>query len=193
MSSPQDSTVMRAARRRATLPAGWAMAGAAVAFMSFYLAAGVLTPLLVVYREQWRFPASLLTLAFAVYAVGFLAALLTVGSLSDHVGPRPVLIGALLVALASNVMLFVAGDMGWVIAGRIVQGVAAGAATTAFTAAVVEISPPHRKRLGTILSSIGLTGGLALGSLLAGLAIELTTTANSIVFAVLIAMTLLGI
>src|ERR1700754_4127937 len=83
MSSPQDSTVMRAARRRATLPAGWAMAGAAVAFMSFYLAAGVLTPLLVVYREQWRFPASLLTLAFAVYAVGFLAALLTLGSLSD--------------------------------------------------------------------------------------------------------------
>src|ERR1700754_3125401 len=104
MSSAQESTVMRAARRRATLPAGWAMAGGAVAFMSFYLAAGVLTPLLVVYREQWRFPASLLTLAFAVYAVGFLAALLTLGSLSDHVGRRPVLLGALLVQIGSNVL-----------------------------------------------------------------------------------------
>ena len=90
-------------------------------------------------------------------------------------------------------MLLVAPDIGWVIAGRIVQGVAAGAATTAFTAALVELAPPNRKRLGTILGSVGLTGGLAVGSLLAGLAIQLTTSANSIVFAVLTVITILGI
>jgi MFS family permease len=182
-----------APRRRATLPAAWALTGAAIAFASLYLAAGALTPLLVVYKEQWKFPAALLTLAFAVYAIGFLAALLTLGSLSDHVGRRPVLIGALIVQLASNVMLLVAPDIGWVIAGRIVQGVAAGAATTAFTAALVELAPPNRKRLGTILGSIGLTGGLAVGSLLVGLAIQLTTKANSIAFSVLTIITILGI
>jgi MFS family permease len=179
--------------RRTTLPAGWALTGAAIAFASLYLAAGALTPLLVLYKEEWKFPAALLTLAFAVYAVGFLAALLTLGSLSDHVGRRRVLIGALIVQLASNVMLLVAPDIGWVIAGRIVQGVAAGAATTAFTAALVEFAPPNRKRLGAILGSVGLTGGLAAGSLLAGLAIQLTTTANSIVFIVLTVITILGI
>ena len=52
-------------RRRPTLPAGLAFAGAAITFTSLYLAAGALTPLLVVYKEQWEFPASLLTLAFA--------------------------------------------------------------------------------------------------------------------------------
>lgn len=192
MSSSQLSTRTPASRRRPILPAGVALAGAAITFTSLYLTAGALTPLLVVYREQWNFPPSLLTLAFAVYAIGFLAAVLTVGSLSDHIGRRPVLIGALVIQIVSNVLFLVATDVGWVIAGRIVQGLAGGAATTAFTAALVELAPPHRKRLGTILGGVGLTGGLGLGSLLAGLAIQLTTAANAIVFVVLTIVTIVG-
>ncbi|GII29959.1 MFS transporter [Planotetraspora mira] len=193
MSSSQVITEAPAPRRlRPTLPAGLALTGAALAFTSLYLAAGVLTPLLVVYKQQWEFPPSLLTLAFAVYAIGFLAAVLTLGSLSDHVGRSPVLIGALVIQLASNVLFLVAPDIGWVIAGRIVQGVASGAATAAFTAALVELAPPGKKRLGTILGSVGLTGGLGFGSLLAGLAIQLTPAANSIIFTVLIILTILG-
>jgi MFS family permease len=118
---------------------------------------------------------------------------LTVGGLSDHVGRRPVLIGALVVQLASNVLFLVAPGIGWVVAGRVVQGVASGAATTAFTAALVELAPANRKRLGTNLGSVGLTGGLALGSLLAGVAIQLTSAANSIIFGVLTVITVLGI
>jgi len=181
------------ARRRFTLSPGWALTGGAITFTSLYLAAGAVTPLLVLYKDQWGFPASQLTLAFAVYAVGFLAALLTLGSLSDHVGRRPVLIGALVVQLASNLLFLAASDIGSVIAARIVQGAATGAATTAFTAALVELAPANRKRLGTNLGSVGLTGGLALGSLLAGLAIQITTAANSIVFVALTAITALGI
>jgi MFS family permease len=180
-------------RRRPTLPAGLALAGGAITFTSLYLAAGVLTPLLVLYKQQWDFPASLLTLAFAVYAIGFLAALLTLGSLSDHIGRRPVLLGALVIQLASNVLFLVAPDIGWVTVGRIVQGIATGAATTAFTAALVEVAPPNRKRLGTILGSVSVTGGLALGSLLAGLAIQLTATANALTFVVLTVITILGL
>jgi MFS family permease len=168
------------------------LAGAALAFTSMYLAAGALTPLLVVYREQWDFAPSLLTVAFAVYAIGFLAAALILGSLSDHLGRRPVLIGALSVQLVSNLIFLVASDVGWVIAGRIVQGVASGAATGAFTAALVELAPPDQKRLGPILGSVGLTGGLAMGSLLAGLAIQLTPSANTIAFIVLSALTIVG-
>ena len=170
------------------------MTGAAIAFTSLYLAAGALMPLLVEYQEKWDLPAALLTLAFAVFAIGFLAAVLVLGPLSDHVGRRPVLLGALVIQLASNVMFLVAPDIGWVIAARIVQGLATGAATTAFTAVLVELAPPNRKRLGTILGSVGLTGGLGAGSLLAGVAIQLTTTtANTIVFIVLTIITVLGI
>jgi predicted MFS family arabinose efflux permease len=183
----------RAPRRRRTLSAGLAFTGAATAFTSLYLAAGAPTPLLVFYEEKWQFPAAVLTLAFAVYAVGFLVALLTVGSLSDHVGRRPVLIGALVVQLGSIVMFLVAPDIGWVIAARVVQGIATGAATSAFTASLVELAPPSKKRLGTILGSVGMTGGLAVGALLAGLAIQLTPAANTIIFTILTVVTLLGI
>ena len=51
MPSPDLAPV---ARRRRTLPAGLALAGGAITFTSLYLAAGALTPLLVLYREQWR-------------------------------------------------------------------------------------------------------------------------------------------
>jgi predicted MFS family arabinose efflux permease len=170
-----------------------AFAGSAIAFTSLYVAAGAPTPLLVLYQEQWKFPATTLTLAFAVYTVGFLAALLTVGRLSDHLGRRPVLIGSLIVQLISLVMFLLAPDIDWVIAARIVQGIATGAATSAFSAALVELAPPDKKKLGTILGSVGMTGGLALGTLLAGLAIQFTSTANTIVFAALIVVTVLGI
>jgi MFS family permease len=80
-----------------------------------------------------------------------------------------------------------------VIAGRIVQGVATGVASGPLTAALVELAPPKWKRLGTILGSVSVTGGLAVGSLLAGLAIQLTMAANSIIFIVLTIITVLGI
>ncbi|BCW71631.1 MFS transporter [Arthrobacter sp. NicSoilB8] len=182
-----------AARRRSRLPSGAAFAGNAVTFISLYLAAGAPTPLLPFYQEQWHFPAAVLTLAFAVYAIGFLAAMLTVGSLSDHVGRRPVLIGALLVQLAATLMFLVAPDIGWVIAARVVQGLATGAATSAFTATLAELAPPNRKRLGSILGSVGMTAGLAVGALLAGFAIQFTPEANTIIFTVLTIVTVLGI
>ncbi len=179
---------------RRELPPVVAMVGTAVAFMSLYLGAGALTPLLVTYEQAFHFAPAMLTVAFAVYAIGFLVAALTLGSLSDHVGRRPVLIAGLIVQLVSNTLFLVGTDVGWVIAGRIVQGVASGAATSAFTAAIVEFAPEGRKRLGTILAGISLTGGLALGgSLLAGgLAIQLTPAANTVIFGVLIALTALG-
>jgi MFS family permease len=166
--------------------------GVALAFTSLYLAAGALTPLLVVYQNRWDFPPVLLTVAFAAYAVGFLAAAVTLGSLSDHLGRRPVLFGALVVQLASNLVFLFAAGVGWIIAGRIVQGLAGGAATAAFTAVLIELSPPRRQRLGTILGSVGLTGGLAVGSLFAGLAIRLTPSAGTISFVVLSALTVAG-
>ena len=195
MSSTQSTLdpYIPAARRRAGLPRGLAFAGSAVTFISLYLAAGAPTPLLAFYQEQWHFPAAVLTLAFAVYAIGFLAAMLTVGSLSDHVGRRPVLIGALLVQLVSTLMFLVAPDIGWVIAARVVQGLATGAATSAFTAALAELAPPNRKKLGSILGSVGMTAGLAVGALLAGFAIQFAPGANTIIFAVLTVVTILGI
>lgn len=185
-------TTPRPGVRSRVLPTSLALAGASIAFMSLYLAAGVLTPLLVDYKLRMDFAPEVLTVAFAVYAVGFLVSMLVLGSLSDHIGRRPVLIAGLVIQVLSNVMFLAATGVSWVIAGRVVQGIASGAATATFTAIMVELSPARNKRLGAILGSICLTGGLALGSLLGGLAIELDPAASVIIFTVLIVMTVLG-
>jgi MFS family permease len=172
---------------------GWSFASAAIAFAAVYLAAGALMPLMVVYRDRWALSSASMTLTFAVFAVGFLAAVLTLGSLSDRIGRRPVLIGALLVQIGSIVMFLVAPNVGWVIGARVVQGFATGVATPAFTAALVELAPSGRKSLGTMLGSVSLTGGLAVGSLLAGLIVQLTAHADAVIFVALAVITAAGI
>ena len=72
--------------------------------MAFYLQASIAlvflagssapTPLYGLYHSQWGFPATVLTLVFATYAVAVLVALLFSGRLSDHVGRRAVLMAA---------------------------------------------------------------------------------------------------
>jgi MFS family permease len=190
MASPP--TIADPRRVRRTLPPTAAFAGASLAFAALYLAAGAPTPLLVVFERQWGFPPAVLTIAFAAYALGLLGALLVVGSLSDHLGRRPVLVVSLLVELAAMVMFVFAPDIGWVIAARVIQGIATGAASSAFTASVVELAPERHKKLGMIVGGVAPAGGLGLGALLTGAAVEFTRDANLIVFATLAAIMVLG-
>jgi MFS family permease len=171
--------------RRWTLPPVAAFAGAALTFAALYLAAGAPTPLLVIFQQEWGFAPWVLTVAFATYAIGLLAALLVVGSLSDYTGRRPVLIAALAVELLAMLMFVFASGIGWVIAARAVQGIATGAATSAFAASIVEHAPADYKRLGTIIGSVAPAGGLGLGALLTGAAVQFTRQASLIVFAAL--------
>jgi predicted MFS family arabinose efflux permease len=157
-------------------------AGVAAAFASMFVAAGAPTPLLVRLQQSWGFPVSLLTIAFAAYAGGFLGALLTVGSLSDYVGRRPVLLVALSAELIAMVMFLLAGSVEWLIAARFVQGAATGAATSAFSAALIELAPPSRRGAGAVFGVVAPAGGLALGALLTGIAVQVTIAPNAVVF-----------
>jgi MFS family permease len=125
-----------------------------------------------VWQEEWGFPDSLVALAFAAYAFTFLAALLVGGSLSDYLGRKPVIIGSLALGLVSIGMFLLAPSIDWVIATRAVQGVAVGVATAAYTAALVELARPG-SRLAPIVAAAAPVGGLGLGALLGGIAVEL--------------------
>jgi MFS family permease len=54
-----------------------------------------------------------LTLIFATYAFGVLAALLLAGRLSDQVGRRPVLLAALATLMLSSVLYIAADSTMW--------------------------------------------------------------------------------
>ncbi|MFJ1556175.1 MFS transporter [Streptomyces mirabilis] len=179
-------------RSRKLLPPAAAFAGSAAVFATLYVAAGAPTPLLVVFEQQWHFPAWVLTVAFASYAFGLLAALLVAGSLSDHIGRRPVLVGSLFVEFGAMLMFVFAPDIGWVVAARTIQGIATGAATSAFSASVVEHAPERHKKLATIITSIAPAGGLGLGALLIGAAVQFSTHATAIVFTALAAIMIVG-
>lgn len=169
-----------AARRR--LGGTPAFAAVALGLVALYVAAGAPTPLFVVMEAAWGFPTWLLTIAFSVYAVGLLVALLIGGALSDHIGRRPVIIASLAAEVVAMTMFVLADDVAWVIVARALQGLATGAATSAFSAALVELAPANRKTLGALLSSLAPTGGLALGILVAGLAAQVAVDPVAIVF-----------
>src|SRR3954451_7118514 len=82
------------------------MLAATLGFVLF--ASSAPSPLYIVYQAKWHFSAITLTSVFAVYVVALLVALVVAGSLSDRVGRRPVLLGALAVQLAGMVLFGVA-------------------------------------------------------------------------------------
>ena len=170
-----------------------AFAGVAVVFAAFFFAAGAPTPLLALRQEEWGFSAGALTVAFSVYALGLLVALLVGGSLSDHTGRRPVLLAALYGELASMLLFVVAPSIGWVIAARALQGLATGLATSAFNAAIAEHAPAHLKKLAGGLAGASVAGGLGLGALVTGAAVQLTPSANTLVFGVLAGVMVLAV
>jgi len=181
-----------ARRRRYALPRTTAFAGIAIAYGSFYLAAGAPTPLLVQFQQEWGFASGMLTIAFAAYAFALLVSLVIVGSLSDFIGRRPVLIGSVALELGAMLLFVFAPSIEWVIVARVVQGLATGAATSAFSASVVELAPDRFKKLGGIVGSVAPAGGLGLGALFTGIAVQFSTAANAIVFISLAAIMVLG-
>ncbi|MFF2050799.1 MFS transporter [Leifsonia sp. NPDC058194] len=170
-----------------------AFTGTALAFVAVALAVGAPSPLFVLYEQEWGFAPWLLTVAFAIYAVTLLITLLVAGSLSDHIGRRPVLIGALALQVVAMLMFLFASDIGWIIAARSVQGVATGAAMSTFTAALVELAPERQKKLGATIGSTAPVGGIALGAFFTGLAVQFTSAPTTLVFVTLALLFAAGI
>ena len=149
-------------------------------------ASGVPSPLYRVYQERFGFSSGVLTTVFAVYAFALLTALLVVGALSDHVGRRPVLVGGLLLEAGAMVLFLLAGDVGWLMAARVVQGLATGAMTGALGAALLDFQRSDRP-LGALVNSASPGFGLSLGAVGAGLLVEFVPAPTDWVFGVLTA------
>ncbi|MGO4301923.1 MFS transporter [Leifsonia sp. RAF41] len=170
-----------------------AFAGTALAFVAVALAVGAPSPLFVLYEQEWGFQPWLLTVAFAIYAVTLLITLLIAGSLSDHIGRRPVLIGALALQVVAMLVFLFAPDIGWIIGARSIQGVATGAAMSTFTAALVELAPEKQKKLGATIGSTAPVGGIAIGAFLTGLAVQFVPQPTTLVFITLALLFAAGI
>ena len=167
--------------------------GMAWIYIAFQTAAAAPSPIYVIYQKEWNVPPWQLGLAFSAYAFTLLLAIVTVGALSDHLGRRPVLVGALVLELAAMLLLLFAANIETVLVARFIQGFATGAAITALSAALTDLSPTRNRQLGAIFASVAPLIGLTVGAFGTGLFIQLNSTASADVFAILVAVLLVGL
>ncbi len=144
----------------------------------FLAASSAPTPLYAVYQAEWGFSPITVTVVFGVYAVAVLTSLLTVGSLSDHIGRRPVLIAAIILQAAAMLVFATAGGVPALMVARIVQGLATGAAAGALGAGLLDLN----KRKGTVANGVGAVAGTATGALLSGLLVQYLPAPAQLVF-----------
>ena len=168
-------------------PVSFLVAG--VAGAAAPVAASAPSPLYPVYQQLWGFSSFTLTVIFAVYVFALLGALLTVGSLSDVVGRRPVASGAFLLLALGMLLFAVAGGVGDLMVARVVQGLAVGTATGTVTALILDSAPSPRT--GSVVSAAVPPLGLALGAILAGALVQHAPHPRQLVFWVLFAVALL--
>lgn len=140
----------------------------AVTLLGFLAASSVPTPLYHLYQQRLHFSPAMLTLVFGVYAMSLLAALLTVGSLSDYLGRRPVIFAGLLLNILAMLLFINESSVYWLIAARMVQGFATGMATSALGAALLDTD----RRQGPLVNSIAPLLGMACGAMGASVLVE---------------------
>ncbi|MEO7268958.1 MAG: MFS transporter [Knoellia sp.] len=163
---------------------GFALALSAV--VALMVGASAPSPFYPVLQAEIGFSAGTMTTIFGVYALALLVTLLVTGSLSDHIGRRPVLAAGFVVLAASMVGFWHADSVTTLLISRAVQGLAAGLLMSTMTAAVTDLEPASRPGLAATLNSVTPLFGLAAGALIGGLVLDSSPTrALTIVFATL--------
>jgi MFS family permease len=164
-----------------------AFAAITAIFVLFAAAASAPTPLYVVYQKEWGFSTTTLTVIFAVYVFGLIGSLLILGGLSDHVGRRPVIAGAIALEAVAFVLFIIAGDVTVLLAARVAQGIATGAAFSTLGATLVDMNPPHSPGRAGLVNGVAPISGLALGAVGCGALVQFAPAPTQLVFALLLA------
>ncbi|ATL80474.1 MFS transporter [Streptomyces samsunensis] len=170
--------------RRNDVSRAWPYLAAAYAFVVTMCGTTLPTPLYSLYQREFGFSSFMVTVIFAVYAAGVIVALLLLGSVSDFIGRRPVMLAALVLSALSAVCFLLARGLPELFAGRTLSGLSAGLATGTATVTVIELAPPSRRRAATLLATGANLGGLGVGPLLAGVLAQYAPAPLKLVFVV---------
>lgn len=131
---------------------------------------GLPAPLYGIYESNWHLSPLATTIVFAVYAVAALGAVLVSGKISDVVGRKPVLLGALVALLVGLGVFLIADSMAMLLLARTIHGAAVGSIVVAGAAALLDLRPDHGRRSGQLSGvafNIGMTVAIFGSALLA--------------------------
>jgi predicted MFS family arabinose efflux permease len=159
------------AARTLSQPAAYALSAAIIGAALF--ASATPSPLYETYARLWGLSSVVLTLVYATYAIGVLAALLLAGRVSDVAGRRPVLTIALSALLGATVLYMVADSVAWLFAARAVQGVATGLALGTASAGLLDFHPRQDPESVGLTNGVVSAAGLGFGALASSAAVQL--------------------
>jgi MFS family permease len=131
---------------------------------------GVPAPLYGIYETTWHLSPLSTTIVFAVYAFAALVAVLVSGRISDVVGRKPVLVGAIIAMIVGLGVFLVADNMALLLVARTIHGAAVGSIVVAAAAALLDLRPLHGLRSGQLSGvsfNIGMTVAIVGSSVLA--------------------------
>jgi MFS family permease len=150
----------------------WAATLAFLVNMGF---SAVPTPLYVLYQQRDHFSTTMITVVYAVYALGVIASLFLGGHLSDWVGRRWVFVPALLLNVASALIFLFAPSLPGLLVARVVSGISVGLTTATATAYLGELhlgvfgGESASPRRAQVVATAANLGGIGVGPLVAGL------------------------
>lgn len=144
----------------------------------------LLSPFYPQWQEDWGLSTVVMTIVFAVYPLALLLTLLVAGSVSDHLGRRPVTTAAMVILAIALGIFAVSGDAGMLLLGRVLQGISTGLAMTTLGAYSAELQPTRMPGLAALVNAAAPTVGLALGAVLGGVVLDVWRDPVAVLFGV---------
>ena len=146
------------------------------------------SPLYEFYREQWGLTPGEISIVFAIYAASLIPSLIFFGGISDEIGRRKTLMIALGIAALGALTLALASNLWWLLAGRVLQGIAIGVGTPTATAAIREWMPDGLQNRAGLVAIVGIATGSAVGAMIAGILAQYAPFPTRLTFIVYVAL-----
>jgi len=131
---------------------------------------GAPAPLYGLYEVKWQLAPITTTIVFAVYAFAALGAVLVAGVVSDRIGRKPLLLGAMVAMIVGLVVFMTAHGVAALVVARAMHGAAVGTTVVVGSAALLDLRPEHGARSGHltgIMFNVGMAVTVLGASLLA--------------------------
>lgn len=173
----------RAGKREEIVP----LVSVAAMIAALFAGSTALTPLYGIYREVFGFSQVTLTLVYAIYVIGNLAALLLSGRVSDVIGRRPTVLVAVAVTVISAILFLLAHNLATLEIARVLSGLGIGVGVGSGTAWLSELIATEDKTYASMIATGTNFVGLGIGALIAGLLAEYAPLPLRLTFVVYLA------
>ncbi len=133
-----------------------------LAALAFFVTMGfsaVPTPLYPLYQQRDGISDLMVTVVFAIYAVGVVISLFLGGHLSDIYGRRRLLVPALLINVVAAAIFALVPGLAWLLVARFVSGISIGLTTATATSYLTELYVAHRGEAGARTAGTVATAG----------------------------------